>query len=227
MSLTTAVVGGGTVSDRHLDGLAKLAMTDLVAVCDVDEDTVREKAREYDLKAYTDVEAMLAQEDLDWVHLCTPRPDAPRPGDDDRRGGRPRQIEKPVTETVAGPRSQPASPSATTCPSPWSTTTTSTPRCGRPGRPSGGATSDRSARSTCCTPARPGPTRSSAAPGPTNSPAASSRKVPHPIYMLLNLGGIRRAPTTSTPAPSAGASTTASSPTTASSSSSRAGRRAL
>jgi len=72
MSLTTAVVGGGTVSDRHLDGLAKLAMTDLVAVCDVDEDTVREKAREYDLKAYTDVEAMLAQEDLDWVHLCTP-----------------------------------------------------------------------------------------------------------------------------------------------------------
>jgi predicted dehydrogenase len=101
MSLTTAVVGGGTVSDRHLDGLAKLAMTDLVAVCDVDEDTVREKAREYDLKAYTDVEAMLAREDLDWVHLCTPVQTHLDLATTIVEAGVPVQIEKPVTETVA------------------------------------------------------------------------------------------------------------------------------
>jgi predicted dehydrogenase len=101
MSLTTAVVGGGTVSDRHLDGLTKLAMTDLVAVCDVDEDRVREKAREYDLKAYTDLEAMLAREDLDWLHLCTPVQTHLDLATTAIKEGVAVQIEKPVTETVA------------------------------------------------------------------------------------------------------------------------------
>lgn len=101
MSLTTAVVGGGTVSDRHLDGLRKLAMTDLVAVCDVDEDRVREKAREYDLKAYTDIEAMLTREDLDWIHLCTPVQTHLDLATKAIKEGVAVQIEKPVTETVA------------------------------------------------------------------------------------------------------------------------------
>ncbi len=100
MSLTTAVVGGGTVSDRHLDGLTKLSMTDLVAVCDVDEDRVREKAREYDIKAYTDLEAMLVREDLDWVHLCTPVQTHLDLATKVIEAGVPVQIEKPVTETI-------------------------------------------------------------------------------------------------------------------------------
>ena len=100
MTLTTAVVGGGTVSDRHLDGLRKLSMTDLVAVCDVDESRVREKAREYDLKAYTDVEAMLVREDLDWVHLCTPVQTHLDLAEKVIEAGVPVQIEKPVTETI-------------------------------------------------------------------------------------------------------------------------------
>lgn len=72
MTLRTAVVGGGAPADGHLDGLRQLATTDLVAVCDRNEQRVRERARAYDLTAYTDAEAMLAREDLDWVHVCTP-----------------------------------------------------------------------------------------------------------------------------------------------------------
>lgn len=101
MSLTTAVVGGGTVSDRHLDGLRKLSTTDLVAVCDVDESRAREKAREYDLKAYTDFEATLAREDLDWVHLCTPVQTHLDLAKQAVEAGVAVEIEKPVTETVA------------------------------------------------------------------------------------------------------------------------------
>lgn len=101
MSLTTAVVGGGTVSDRHLDGLTKLVTTDLVAVCDVDEGRVREKARQYDIKAYTDMEAMLIREDLDWVHLCTPVQTHLELARQAIEAGVAVQIEKPVTETIA------------------------------------------------------------------------------------------------------------------------------
>lgn len=100
MTLTTAVVGGGTVSDRHLGGLTKLALVDLVAVCDVDEDRVREKARSYDLKAYTDLDAMLAREDLDWLHLCTPVQTHLELARKAIEAGVAVQIEKPVTETV-------------------------------------------------------------------------------------------------------------------------------
>lgn len=101
MTLTTAVVGGGTVADRHLAGLRRLATTDLVAVCDDDEDRVRETARTYDLRAYTDPEALVAREDLDWVHLCTPVQTHLELARVAIETGVPVQIETPVTESPA------------------------------------------------------------------------------------------------------------------------------
>ena len=101
MSLTTAVVGGGTVSDRHLDGCRRLPTTDLVAICDLDEDRDREKAREYDLAAYADMETMLVREDLDWIHLCTPVQTHLDLARQAIEAGVAVQIEKPVTESVA------------------------------------------------------------------------------------------------------------------------------
>lgn len=72
MPLNSAVVGAGVVSDVHFRGLAACPHTDLVAVCDLDEDRAREAAREHVVTPYTDLGEMLASEDPDWVHVCTP-----------------------------------------------------------------------------------------------------------------------------------------------------------
>ncbi|MFC3476439.1 Gfo/Idh/MocA family protein [Halobacterium litoreum] len=99
MTLRSAVVGGGTVSGVHLSGLDRNPRTELVAVCDTDEETAREIAEDYDVAAYFDVESLLADTDLDWVHVCTPvqthLPIAKRIIE----AGIPVQIEKPITET--------------------------------------------------------------------------------------------------------------------------------
>jgi len=100
MSLRTAVVGGGTVSDRHLDGLVACPWTNPVAVCDIDEDRATEKADTYGLEAYTDLEAMLARADLDWLHVCTPVATHLDVATTAIEAGVPVLIEKPITETA-------------------------------------------------------------------------------------------------------------------------------
>ena len=73
MVLRTAVVGAGIVSENnHLPAVSRNPRTRLVAVCDRDEEAVREAVREYGGRAYADAESMLAEESLDWVHVATP-----------------------------------------------------------------------------------------------------------------------------------------------------------
>ncbi|WP_232702086.1 Gfo/Idh/MocA family protein [Halobacterium wangiae] len=99
MTLRTAVVGGGTVSEQHLSGLDQGPRTELVAICDTDEDTAREIAEDYDIHAFFDVEEMLDELDLDWVHLCTPVQTHLPIAKLVIEAGIPVQIEKPITET--------------------------------------------------------------------------------------------------------------------------------
>ncbi|WP_276261482.1 Gfo/Idh/MocA family protein [Haloglomus litoreum] len=101
MTLRTAVVGGGAVSDIHLSGVAKNPRTELVAICDVDEVTAREKALEYGILPYTDLDDLLASEDLDWLHLCTPVATHLPLAETIIEAGVPILIEKPVTDTAA------------------------------------------------------------------------------------------------------------------------------
>ncbi|MFC6824416.1 Gfo/Idh/MocA family protein [Halopelagius fulvigenes] len=73
MAVRTAVIGSGIVStNNHLPALARNPRTDLLAVADVDEESVREAAAEYGCRAYTDAETMLEREDAEWVHVATP-----------------------------------------------------------------------------------------------------------------------------------------------------------
>jgi predicted dehydrogenase len=101
MSLRTAVVGGGTVSARHLNGLEACPHTTLVAVCDVDDDRVRAAASEYDVTGYTDAATLFADANLDWVHVCTPPGTHLDLARQAIEAGVPAMIQKPITETVA------------------------------------------------------------------------------------------------------------------------------
>jgi predicted dehydrogenase len=101
MTLNAAVVGGGVVSGRHLSGLAQMPQVTLVAVCDIDEDRAREKAREYDITAYTELALLLDKEDVDWLHICTPVQTHRDLALQAIEAGVDVQIEKPATETVA------------------------------------------------------------------------------------------------------------------------------
>ncbi len=100
MPLKTAVIGAGTVSENHLSGLAKNPKTELVAICDLDEELARKKARSYDIKAYFDLDEMLHNEPLDWVHVCTPPQTHLAVATPVLEAKIPVLIEKPVTETI-------------------------------------------------------------------------------------------------------------------------------
>ncbi|MDZ5810250.1 Gfo/Idh/MocA family oxidoreductase [Halorubrum sp. AD140] len=101
MTLRSAVVGAGVVSERHLTGLDRNPRTELVAVCDLDADRADEKALGYGIKAYTDLAEMLERERLDWVHVCTPVGTHVPLALQAIEAGVPVLIEKPVAETVA------------------------------------------------------------------------------------------------------------------------------
>ncbi|WP_336023511.1 Gfo/Idh/MocA family protein [Halobellus salinisoli] len=101
MTLRSAVVGAGVVSERHLSGLEKNPRTDLVAICDRDEERAREKAVKYGVKAYYDTTSLFEEADLDWVHVCTPVATHVPIALEAIDAGVPVLIEKPVAETVS------------------------------------------------------------------------------------------------------------------------------
>jgi predicted dehydrogenase len=101
MTLRTAVVGGGTVSTVHLTGIQQNPRTELAGVCDIDEDVARDLAAEYDTRPFFDLSEMIAEVDLDWIHLCTPVQTHLDLATTAIEAGIPVQIEKPITETYA------------------------------------------------------------------------------------------------------------------------------
>lgn len=91
----------GTVSSTHLSGVAMNPRTELVAVCDVDRERAEAAAEQYGATAYTDIDELLATEELDWVHICTPVRTHLDLATRVIEAGVPVLIEKPVTETLA------------------------------------------------------------------------------------------------------------------------------
>ena len=101
MTLRTAIVGAGTVSEVHLSGLSACPRTELVAICDLDGEQARDAAGRYGITPYTDVDHMFDAVDLDWLHVCTPVKTHRDIAIAAIEEGIPTLIEKPVTETVA------------------------------------------------------------------------------------------------------------------------------
>lgn len=73
--LGLAVIGAGRpniATQNHLPALAHVPQARLVALHDVDEAGVRHYAHEYGAQAYTDLDAMLARDDVDAVIIASP-----------------------------------------------------------------------------------------------------------------------------------------------------------
>lgn len=70
--LKVAVIGCGSISVMHLDSIVSMEDVQLVAVCDIKADRAEKAAAKYNAKAYTDHKEMLANEQLDAVHICLP-----------------------------------------------------------------------------------------------------------------------------------------------------------
>ena len=72
--LKTGIVGCGKVTDLHAKALLSAPRSDFRALCSRSSDKARQFASRYDVKPYTDVQAMIESESLDAVVLCTPHP---------------------------------------------------------------------------------------------------------------------------------------------------------
>ena len=71
--LRVGVVGAGRWSrSAHLPGFQRSPHSDLVAICDLNEDMAKEAASQFNIESvYTDFEAMLARDDIDVIDICT------------------------------------------------------------------------------------------------------------------------------------------------------------
>ncbi len=74
--LRTAIVGTGNIASRHASSLQQIAeetgQVELVAAADTDSGRLADFASSFSLTGYTDVHSLLAAEQIDLVHICTP-----------------------------------------------------------------------------------------------------------------------------------------------------------
>lgn len=70
--LRIGIIGCGGISGAHIGAYEKLDSAEIVALCDVNEAAARKRAKETGGAAFTDVEKMLTEVDLDAVSVCTP-----------------------------------------------------------------------------------------------------------------------------------------------------------
>ncbi len=71
--MKVALIGTGSIAPVHLRGILE-ANEEVVALCDIVPEKAEELKKAFNLKAeiYADYKEMLAKENLDVIHLCTP-----------------------------------------------------------------------------------------------------------------------------------------------------------
>jgi predicted dehydrogenase len=71
--IAVGVIGTGFIGPAHIDALRRLSNVDVVALADVDDGTAKAKAESLGVaSAYGDYRKLLAREDVQVVHICTP-----------------------------------------------------------------------------------------------------------------------------------------------------------
>lgn len=73
MAVNIAFVGSGNIAGRHMDTLEKIDEATVVGCMDVDEDQAAEAAARFPgAGAYTDLDSMLGEQDIDTAFVCVP-----------------------------------------------------------------------------------------------------------------------------------------------------------
>ena len=98
--LKCGVIGAGIMGKLHLKACAQFPYAQPVAVCDVNEERAREAAEEFDVKAYTDYTDMIAETDMDVIHITTPDFAHRDPVLKSLQSGRHVLVEKPMATTM-------------------------------------------------------------------------------------------------------------------------------
>lgn len=74
--LKVGIIGcGGIANGKHMPSIKAVNMADMVAFCDLIEERAVKAAKEYGVpgaKVYTDYKELLADPEIDVVHVCTP-----------------------------------------------------------------------------------------------------------------------------------------------------------
>ena len=67
------VIGTGFIGPAHIEALRRLGYVDVVALADINEETAKKKAEALSIgKHYGDYRELLADKDIEVVHICTP-----------------------------------------------------------------------------------------------------------------------------------------------------------
>ncbi|HWQ78900.1 MAG TPA: Gfo/Idh/MocA family oxidoreductase [Anaerovoracaceae bacterium] len=71
--LKTGIIGTGFIGPAHIEALRRTGLADVAALADVSDEVTKAKADELSIpKYYGDYKKLLADPDLDIVHICTP-----------------------------------------------------------------------------------------------------------------------------------------------------------
>lgn len=71
-ALSVGVIGTGGIAQSHINAIKDLTNIQLVAVMDTDVKRAEETAVKYEVKAYNQLENLLANPEIQAVHVCTP-----------------------------------------------------------------------------------------------------------------------------------------------------------
>lgn len=94
-----AIVGTGNIAAAHADAVAKLPNARLVGVISRTADRARELAERHGAKLYPDLDALLGDEEVDIVAVCTPSGAHLEPAVAAARAGKHLVVEKPLEVT--------------------------------------------------------------------------------------------------------------------------------
>jgi myo-inositol 2-dehydrogenase/D-chiro-inositol 1-dehydrogenase len=72
MAIKVGFIGTGGISRPHRKHLKNMENVEVVAMCDLEEDRVKEAAEEWNASVYTDYKAMLEREEIDALYICIP-----------------------------------------------------------------------------------------------------------------------------------------------------------
>jgi UDP-N-acetyl-2-amino-2-deoxyglucuronate dehydrogenase len=97
----TALIGLGKIASAHAEALASLPRSRFVAVCDDDPGRSGAFGQRYGVRAYSRLDELLADADVQMVSICTPHPTHARLAIRAAEAGRHVLVEKPMALTLA------------------------------------------------------------------------------------------------------------------------------